>query len=563
MTEVWATYEYGSQTMRGEPILEKAAVASSSSSGVDGLAWDYAMQWSNGYGDLLSSFIPRVVGGGSRETISKNSSFGKKVRSSKDLQAPLYFGSLPFTSGPIYFGALVLFLFLFGAISYESPIKWWLVFGVLMTMMFSMGKNLELFNKFFFDYVPLFNKFRTPNSVLSVTAILIPILGILGLHNMIISKDKLKFWKPALISGAILGGICLIIAFLGSSLFDFTSPGDARYAQFADALMEDRASEMRSSAFRSLFFVLVGLGAIWAYTRDKISVLILSLILGLFGLFDLVKVDQNYVSHDRFVSKRTYNNNFQKRPVDEKILSDTDPYFRVHDVTTDPFNSAAASYFHKTVGGYHAAKLQRYQDVIDKYISQSDMTVLNMLNTKYFIVPGQGEGAQPTYQLNPAALGNAWFVSNVRMVNTANEEFDAIVGLDPAVTAIIHNQFESDINNTSFDKNGTISLQNYKPNRLEYKSTSSSNQFAVFSEVWYGPDLGWEATIDGNPVDLIRTNYFLRGLTVPPGDHTIVMEFKPTSIAVGNKINLLSSLIILLLLGYLIFEAIKKRKLVD
>lgn len=567
ITDVWTTYEYGKQTMRGEPILAADKVDKSSSSGVDGLAWDYAMNWSNGYKDLLSSYIPRAVGGGSGEWLDKDSAFAKLNRTRSDIQAPLYWGALPFTSGPIYFGALAFFLFLFGALSYRSPIKWWLVSGVLLTMILSLGKNAEWFNKFLFEHLPFFNKFRTPNSVLSITVILIPILGILGIDNMIKSEDKSLFWKPAWISAAILGGLGIILAFMGPSIFDMTSPGDARYAQFGEAqyrqimnaLLDDRATELRSSALRSVFFILIGLGALWAYINKKISVVVMAIILGVLGLVDLLQISTRYVSHDDFVSRRKYEANFQPRAVDTKIMSDTDLYYRVHDITSDPFNNASPSYYHKTVGGYHPAKLQRYQDVIDKYISQNNMIVLNMLNTKYFILPNQNQGGEATFQVNPAALGNAWFVSNIQKVNTANEEFDGIADLDPAITALVHKEFESKLSNTKFDKNGSITLISYAPNRLEYKSNSASDQFAVFSEIWYGPNLGWEATIDGQPVDLIRANYLLRAMNIPAGEHTIVMEFKPTSIAVGNKINLASSLIIILLIGYLIFTEIRKK----
>ena len=559
ITDVWTTYEYGKQTMRGEPILAADKIDKSSSSGVDGLAWDYAMGWSNGYKDLLTSYIPRAVGGGSGEWISKDSAFGKQLRANREVQAPLYWGALPFTSGPIYFGALAFFLFLFGALSYKSPIKWWLVAGVILTMVLSLGKNAEWFNKFLFDNLPFFNKFRTPNSVLSITVILIPILGILSIDHMIKSEDKTKFWKPAWISAAILGGLGLVLAFLGPSLFDMSSPGDARYAQFTEALLDDRASELRSSALRSVFFILVGLGALWAYINNKISVVVMSAILGAFGLMDLLQISTHYISHDDFVSKRRYEANFQPRAVDMKIMADTDPYFRVHDITADPFNNASPSYYHKTVGGYHPAKLQRYEDVKNRYLSQNNMIVLNMLNTKYFILPNQTQGGEPTFQVNPAALGNAWFVSNIEVVPSANAEFDGIENLDPAITALVHQDFQSNLKQTTFDKNGSIKLTSYAPNKLEYTSNSTSDQFAVFSEIWYGPDLGWEATIDGNPVDLIRANYLLRGLNVPPGQHTIVMEFNPTSVAVGGKINLFSSLIIILLIAYLIFNAVRQK----
>ncbi len=557
---LWSTYEYGEDTMRGAPIIQTDNADPNSSSAVQGLAWNYAMQWSNGYRDLLSSYIPRAVGGGSGEKISKDSAFGKMVRSQKEVQAPLYWGALPFTSGPIYFGALVCFLFLFGAISFKSPIKWWLVVSIIFLLFLSLGKNLEFFNRLFFDYFPLFNKFRTPNSVLSIAAVLMPILGILGLQDMINSEDKSKYWRAALWSGGILGGIALVFGLFGGMFFDFVGSSDARYEQFVDVLREDRASLLRSSALRSIFYILVGMAAIWAYSKSKISTVVLAIILGVFGVFDLIQVDTRYVSHSDFVSSRVYKNNFEPRPVDKKILEDTELYFRVHDVTSDPYNSASASYFHKTVGGYHAAKLQRYQDIIDRHLSTNNMAVLNMLNTKYFIIPGAEEGSA-TYQLNPAALGNAWFVSNINIVENPNAEIDGLTNLDPAVTALVNKEFQGYVKSNTYEKNGQITLTSYAPNKLVFQSNTTSDQFAVFSDIWYGPNKGWVATIDGKSTDYIRANYILRAMNIPAGQHEIVFEFKPSAMATGSIIDLISSGLILLLLGYVIFKAIKDRQI--
>lgn len=557
-SELWTTYEYSKDTMRGKPILTAEASDASSSSAVEGLAWDYAMQWSNGGLDLLSSYIPNAVGGGSGVTISKDSNFGKAVRSPKELPAPMYWGALPFTSGPIYFGALVVFLFLFGAIAYQSPAKWWLVSAVVLTMFLSLGKNFEFFNRLFFDYLPWYNKFRTPNSVLSITAILMPILGLLALQDMFKTDDKERFWKAAKISGGVLGGIALVLGLVGPSIFDFSSAGDARIpGELVDPILKDRAAALRTSSLRTVFIILIGIGLIWAYLNEKLSALVVTILIGLVGLFDLFQVDRTYVNYDDFVSKRKYATSFTPRAVDRKILEDTDIHYRVHDVSTDPFNSASASYHHKTIGGYHAAKLQRYQDVIDRHISQSNMAVLNMLNAKYFIIPSQQQqgGGEPTYQLNPAALGNAWFVRNVQMVNSANEEIDALTNLDPGVTAIVHNEFSNYITQSEFNQEGRIQLTSYAPNKIVYSANAQSDQFAVFSEIWYGPDKGWRAYVDGKEVDFIRTNYILRGMNIPAGQHEIVFEFKPTSYYTGSKINMVASSLILLLIAFAAYQS--------
>ncbi len=566
---LWTTYEYSKDTMRGKPILVSESSNTNSSSEVEGLAWDYAMAWSNGTMDLFSSYIPKVVGGGSAETVSKNSNFGKVIKTNKDTQAPLYWGGLSSTAGPIYFGALVMFLFLFGAISVKSPVKWWLVLGVLLTLLMSMGKNFEILNRLFFDYLPWFNKFRTPNSVLSITVILMPILGILGIQQMVKSEDKKPYWKAALVSAGVLGGIALIFALLGGSMFDFSATSDARLAgmvgdpnqleRILDALYADRSSAMRSSSFRSLIIILMGLGMIWAYINAKISSKVLFALIGIIGLGDLLLVDARYVNHDDFVSQRRFKSSYDLRPVDKKILEDTAPYYRVHDLTADPFNSAIASYHHKTIGGYHPAKLQRYQDVIERYISKNNMAVLNMLNTKYFILPNQqGPGGDATYQLNPAALGNAWFVNSVQVVDNANKEIDALADLDPGLEAVIHKEFESYIKSNTYEGNGTITLQSYAPNKLSYTSDNVNNGFAVFSDIWFGPNKGWKAYVDGEEVEFVRANYLLRALNIPAGKHEIVFEFKPQSYFTGLKINYASSSIILLLLIYSIYKSFKR-----
>ena len=540
------TYEYSKDTMRGKPILEKTDDQARSSSEVDGLEWEYAMSWSNGVLDMFASFIPGVAGGGSGEKLSKDSRFAKAIGANKEVQAPAYWGSLPFTSGPIYFGIVAFFLFIFGLFVVKDSVKWWLAAGVLLTFMMSMGKNMEGFNKLLFEYFPMFNKFRTPNSVLSITAILIPILGVLAVSEVFKSTDKKQYLKPLYISSGIIAGICAFFAFAASGFFDFSSPGDARYEQLAGYLAEDRKSLMKSSALRSLFFVILASGGLWAYLKDKItSSILIGVLIGL-SIVDLVQTGKKYLDSNDFVSQRVYNQNFEPRQVDKQILQDTDPNYRVLDVSINTFNSATSSYHHKTIGGYHAAKLQRYQDLIDRHISTNNMNVLNMLNTKYFIF--KGEGDQESYQRNPAALGNAWFVSEIEIVNTANNEIDALSNFEPSATAIVHKEFESQLSKKEFEKNGQINLRSYSPNKLVYESESTSPQFAVFSEIWYGPDKGWKAYINGKEANHIRANYVLRAMEIPAGKNEIVFEFKPEIYYKGETISLIGSLLSLILL---------------
>jgi hypothetical protein len=553
-SQIWSTWEYQSDTMRGKPVLEKeAGDVTETSSNTEGLAWDYAMQWSNGTKDLLATFIPKIAGGGSGEWIDGDSSFAKAIGRRQKMQAPTYWGDLPFTSGPIYFGAVMLLLFVFGLFVVKGVYKWWMGLAVLLTYLLSMGKHFEFFNRLVFDYLPLYNKFRAHSSILSVTAILIPVLGILALDQVSKAEDKIQYKKPLMYSAGILGGLALIIWLLGATLFDFTAAGDAQYEQaIQNALITQRKDMLSSSSLRALFLVLLTSGILWLFIHDKFkNTAYLIAGIGLLAAIDLFQIDKGYFGHDHFVSKRQLDQSFEPRPVDQQILQDPDPYYRVYDATIDAFNSASSSYFHKTVGGYNAAKMQRYQDIIDRHIMKNNMKVIHMLNTKYFIVNGSEN--TPVVQQNPEALGNAWLIDTIKLVNTPNEEINALTDFNPATQAILHKEFSNLVSKSTFTKSGSIKLTSYHPEKLTYEFKSDSDQFAVFSDIWYGPDKGWKAYIDGQEVEYTRVNYILRGLPVPKGDHNIVFEFKPKSYYAGIKINLVSSLlIILLLLGALV-----------
>jgi len=559
------TYEYSQQTMRGKPILEAVSTATEpqSSSETDGLAWDYAMQWSNNTLDLFSTFIPGFVGGGSGEKVGKNSEFYQLLQRNnavqgKETQAPLYWGALPFTSGPIYFGAVICFLFIFGLFTVKGPEKWWLGLGVLLTILLSMGKNLEGFNRFFFDVVPLYNKFRTPNSVLSISVLLVTLLGMMGLSNVLNGNlDKKQVLQKLYIALGISGGIALFFGLVGNSLFEFSSPGDERYQQAGpqviSAIVSDRKSLMQSDSFRTLLLVLLAGGLIWAYLKNFIKQPLLIIGLGVLTFFDLYQVGSRYLDADDFVSKRNYETNFQARPVDEQIKS-IEPNrgaYRVMDYSINTFNGSSTSYFHNTIGGYHAAKLQRIQDIIDRHITQQNPYILNMLNAKYVIY---GEPGKEQVQQNPSALGNAWFVDTLQLVTSANAEIDSLTDFNPATTTFIHQEFSAYINGFDPTPDGNIQLSSYEPNYLTYQSNSNSEQFAVFSEVWYGPNKGWQAYLDGKPVEHIRANYILRAMRIPAGSHKIEFKFEPKTYYLGKTISLVSSsLILLALLAYLFF----------
>ena len=564
-TKLLPTYEFGKQTMRGKPILEtpKSGNASSSSE-INGLQWDYAMGWSAGFLDLVSVYMPYAAGGGSGEELSKSSNLGKATGQRRDFVAPTYFGSLPSTAGPYYFGAILFFLFVLGMFIIKGVERWWLLAAVLLTMMMAMGKNLEGFNRFLFDNLPLLNKFRTPNSILSITGIFLAIGAGLSLHRLSSEENREDLIKPFYYAFGGVAIFTLLFGLVGPSMVSFEAASDARLgdASLINALHKDRAAMLSSSAWRSLGFIVVAGAVIWAYLKSKIPMLAMVLIVGVFSVGELIGISKNYFG-DNFVSKRQQMSSvFAPRPADKQILADKDPHFRVQDFSVDTYNSASTSYFHKTVGGYSPVKLQRFEDIkVNHLLNRSNekpfgnQQVLNMLNAKYFIVPtSQTEQAA---QRNPDALGNAWFVNTVQSVASANQEISALANFDPAQTAIVHAEFNDYVAGLNLNKNGSIKLSSYTPNKITYQSSSSSDQLAVFSEIWYGPDLGWDASIDGQPVSHIRANYLLRALKVPSGNHEIVFEFKPKTYATGNMISLISSILIVLLGAFSSFKYFK------
>ncbi|MBK8854790.1 MAG: YfhO family protein [Saprospiraceae bacterium] len=555
---LWTTYEYSESTMRGKPVLASTGEKPVSSSETIGLEWEYAMSWSNGYRDLLASFIPKAVGGGSGEWVSKNSEFAKQMKLRQDLQLPTYWGELPFTSGPAYFGAIVFFLFLFGAFAVKGELKWWLVISVLFTFLLSLGKNFSALNQILFDYLPLFNKFRTPNSVLSVTAGLIPILGILGLAQLVKSDSRDSYLKPLYYAYGIMASICILLLLFGSSIFSFSGSSDENYKDFIDALVDQRKSMLFSSTLHTFLLISVSAGLIYGFIKNKLATALLVGGIGVLGVGDLFFNGKSYLGKENFVNKRQYEKNFVMRPVDKQILEDKDPNYRVYDATVNTFNSASPSYYHKTIGGYHAAKLQRYQDIIDRHISKNNQKVLNMLNTKYIIFKGNDD--KESVQRNPAALGNAWFVNKIILVDNANAEIDSLTSFDPTGDVVVHKEFEKYVSGLNLQKEGEINLKTYEPDRLVYSSNTNSEQLAVFSEVWYGPDKGWQAYIDGKPVDHIRVNYVLRGLKVPAGKHEIVFEFKPASFYSGTYISVICSILIFVGLGFAIYQSFNKNE---
>ncbi len=557
-SNLWVTYEYSKDTMRGKPILSQAADPSSSSA-TEGLAWDYAMQWSNGWIDVFSSFIPGLAGGSGSEKVGPESATMKSLRRMgarlpANWGPPLYWGDLPFTSGPIYMGIIVLLLFLFGLQVVEGPVKWWIGLSTLLLFLLSMGKNLEGINRFFFEYVPLYNKFRTPNSILSIATFLMPLLGALGLLQLFrgaISKERAL--KALYVAAGISGGMALFFALIGPSVFSFESNGDAQYAQMGldvKALIQDRKALMRSDAWRSFALVVLSAGLLWTYLQGYIKRNFALVGLGLLVLVDFWGVDRRYLSPEDFKPKRIQQEVFPLREADKTILTDKTLHYRVYDLTENTFNSTRTSYYHKSLGGYHAAKLQRYQDIIDRYLSRNFPPVISMLNARYLIV--KGPDGKPQAQRNPDALGNAWFVDSIAWVNTPDEEIAALEQLDLSRQAAVHREFQEQLKGFQPGniRDGHILLLEYAPDKLKYEFVSNDEQLVVFSEIWYGPNKGWKAYIDGQPAEIIRANYLLRAMRVPAGEHTIEMVFEPDNYYKGVMISRVFSGIILIgLLG--------------
>ena len=555
-TVLWTTYEYGKYSIRGESELEIDAEDQTS-----GLDKSYITGWSYGVDETFTLLVPNFKGGSSAGPLSENSETFKYFSQAQGNQyarqvskhMPLYWGTQTSTAGPVYVGAVVLFLFVFGFIMIRSRLRWWLLTITILAIMLSWGKNFMFLTELFIDYFPGYNKFRTVSMILVIAEFAIPLLAFIALDSLMDREpDKKHFMKGLKLSLYIVGGLSLFFL-LFAGMFSFTGPGDQRYLSqganpFMDALMADRETIFRKDALRSLIFVLLTAGLIYAFYLKKIKQNVFFIALALLVLADMWPVDKRYLNNDVFGPKRSHQEGFQPMAADLQILQDPDPYYRVFDVSGDPFNSARASYFHKSIGGYHGAKMQRYQEIISHHIARNNMEVLNMLNTKYFIVPIQD--GEPAAQLNAAALGNAWLVNSYRIVENANEEIDALNEFDPASEAIVDSRFESYLSGKSFDRDtaANISLASYHPNRLSYYFQGNSEQLAVFSDIYY--EKGWKSFVDGEEFPHFRVNYILRGMVLPAGEHTIEFKFEPKSYFNGKKIASAGSyLFIILLLG--------------
>ncbi|MGM0612691.1 MAG: YfhO family protein [Bacteroidota bacterium] len=561
----WMSYEAGEYSTRGEPVLSMNKENQS-----EGLDPDYIMAWSYGKAETFTLLIPDFMGGASQKELSEDSEtyqtmVNKGVPRQNAKQfieqgVPVYWGKQPFTSGPVYVGALIFFFFIFGMFIVEDRYRWWILIVTILAVFLSWGDNLEWFSQFFIHNVPGYNKFRAVSMILVIPEFTMPLMMVLALRRMYkkeVSKEQI--WKALKYTTLALGGLLLVIWAMGPELFSFVGIKDQQHLQsgqipqwLMDAIRQDRISIMRKDTFRSLIIILLGAGVIWLWLKNKIKAQYAIISLIAITLIDLWAVDRRYLDTDDFVSKRKHSTPYTPSQANRAIMQDDDPNFRVFNQTQDPFREAKTSYFHNSIGGYHGAKLQRYQDMIDYHLSKGNMDVFNMLNTKYFIV--QGENNQPQARRNPGALGNAWFVQEYEIVANPDSAIMALNDFEPSKTVIVEKEHADPLKGESFsfDSNAEITLEDYKPNHLTYKSTSDKEQLAVFSEIYY-PE-GWQVYIDGEKAEHFRVNYILRGMIVPAGDHKIEFQFKPGSYYAGRTISAVSSgLLILILLGGIIW----------
>jgi Bacterial membrane protein YfhO len=564
-TNILATKEYVKESTRGKSELTINPDGSPKEI-TSGLDKDYITQFSYGILETFNLFIPRFMGGGNGEDVGKDSATYEAFRKlgattsqalEESKRAPMYWGDQPIVEAPAYVGAVVLFLFVFALFLVKGRLKWWLVGGTIFSLLLSYGKNLGFLTDFFIDYVPLYNKFRAVTSIQVILELCLPILAVFGLVKLFNDFDnKEEKLKALKFSAIITGGIAILFLVFKSS-FDFAGVNDGFYRQsygqeFMDAVKADRKSIFTSDTIRTLVLVLLSAGAIFMYLKGKLKQQSVIIVFGILILFDLIGVDKRYVNNEDFVSAIQVNKPYQATEADQYILEDK-TNFRVLDITS---SGSKASYFHNSLNGYHAAKLQRYQDVYDFYVSQNNINVLNMLNTKYIIAQDEKGNLFP-YE-NTDANGNAWLIQKLERVTSANEEIKRLDSLDNKNIAIIsEKEFVNFKGNYKLDSLATIKAVTYKPNYIKYESKNSNVGFAVFSEIYYSK--GWKTLIDGKETTHIRVNYILRGMEIPAGNHTIEFKFEPEVIKTGSSIALASSVLVgLLLLGGLFYEFRKK-----
>ena len=587
LSNLYHTYEYSKESMRGKSELVKENSANQTGSGLER---DYITQWSYGIGETFSLLVPNVKGGASVPLAANEKAMEKANPMYGSIYSQLgqYWGEQPGTSGPVYVGAFVMFLFILGLFIVKGPMKWALLAATVLSILLSWGKNFMGFTDLFIDYMPMYNKFRAVSSILVIAEFTIPLLAMLALKEVVTVPHIIKERKKDfLISFGLTGGLALLFAVLPKLFFpSYVSTMEMNALQSIPAdqlvpllanLEEVRMTLFTSDAWRSFFIILIGAGLMWAYGMGKLKQTVLIGALAVLCLVDMWDVNKRYLYDDQFVDKQVQTQGFQQTETDKMILEDEALDYRVLNLASNTFNENNTAYWHKSIGGYHAAKLRRYQEMIEEHISGEmnglfqavadaggemeqlnplDFPVLNMLNTKYFIFPLQGGQTVPLE--NPFALGNAWFVEEVQYVDNANEEIEAIHGFDPLRTAVVDKKFEAVVKPVPSDSTASIELVAYEPNYLKYEVDSEKGGTVVFSEIYYP---GWQSTVDGEETPHGRADYILRAMNVPAGKHVVEFRFDPKSLHVTETIAFVAlGLLALLALVtiYLSFKAYKK-----
>jgi hypothetical protein len=556
----------------------------------DGLDKDYAFNWSYGKAEALNLLVPNLFGGGSGGGLDTDSEMykallGKGVDPAAALQfvqlgAPTYWGDQPGVGGPSYAGAVLLFLFVLGLTLSQNRIRWFLLAGALLMLAIAMGKNLLLINGPLFDYLPLFNKFRAVTMTMGLVPFFLAggaVLGVLAIIDRNLTFEQIK--RPLAISFGLTGGLALVLALLGSTFFSFTTASDvpmlAQYFgeqganEMLRALVSDRQSMARADAFRSFVFIALAAGAIYLFVTKRVKPVVFFPVLLVLMIADLFMVDKRFLNNQNFIPKTQVNSAFEETPADASIRTDKSLSYRVWDQTGSFMNDNRTSFFHKSIGGYHAAKLRRYQELIEYAFPKNTLNILNMLNGKYAILQPQPDpnnpqqAPTPMAQANPEALGNAWFVNTLILVPDADTEISWMQKLNPRDSVVVDKRFSDQLKGLSvMDPTGaSISLIKYIPDHLTYESNSPKEQLAVFSEVYYRGDTDWNAYVDGKKVPHMRANYVLRAMRVPAGKHTIEFKFEPPVVALGDTLDLIANGLLVLFIAGAIFLNSRRKAL--
>lgn len=586
-TRLITTAEYAKATMRGE----SNGLTLTQSGQQEGLDFDYITNWSYGIDETLTLLIPNYMGGSSVGTLDENSETAQTIgqltgmrgpklaKTMETFQLPLYWGDQPFTAGPVYVGAVVCFLFLLGLQILPNRERWWLLAAAVLGIVLSWGYHFESLSRFFVNYVPMYAQFRTVSMTLTITCLCMCIMAFLALKQWYQNKGSQQL-RPLYIAAGITGGICLLLALFPSLAGNFIASSDASfngdYAFLQETLPHDRATLLSSDAWRSFALIAAAFLILWAYAKKYISTNVLSITMIALVAIDMLPIAHRYLNSEHFVTETTTKNRFKASTADQTILNDKDPNFRVLNLTVDVFNSAQPSYFYKTIGGYSAVKLRRYQELIDVHLANeiedaklqlsrittyaeadsifAQTPVINMLNTKYLVFHPE---AYPI--VNKHAMGNAWLVSEIDWSNNADEEMLALHTEDLTQTAIIDTCFRHLFEQQVYQvDNAVIQLTSYQPNQLTYHFSSTQPQVAVFSEIYYYT--GWKAYINEQEVPHCRANYVLRAMPLAAGDYDIVFKFEPQSYQIGKILTIICSILLTLAFGYIIFAKLKKRK---